>query len=241
MIEDINYSKPLSAEFFDCAEGALLIDFGPSYNTDLSLAILDLGASLAALELSGIKESVPALSSLTVFYDPLELSREDLVAEIKSFCKSGHSSAVAGRDWEIPVIYGGKRGPDLGEVARAVSVTADAVINLHTSTFYHVYMLGFLPGFAYLGDLPEPLHLPRRAVPRSNVPAGSVAIAANMTAIYPLESPGGWHVIGYTPIVLWDMAASDRPLLAPGDRVRFAPISESEAVAGCHPRLLEKA
>ncbi len=241
MMEDINHSKPLSPEFFDCAEGALLVDFGPSYNKDLSLAILGIGARLTALELSGIKECVPALKSLTVFYDPLELSRNRLVAEIQSLCKSGHSSAAAGRDWEIPVVYGGKGGPDLQEVAQGTGMTAGAVIGLHTSASYHVYMLGFLPGFAYLGDLPEPLHLPRQPVPRSNVPAGSVAIAANMTAVYPLESPGGWHVIGFTPIVLWDMAASDRPLFAPGDKVRFAPISECEAVAGCQPRLLEKA
>ncbi len=90
-------------------------------------------------------------------------------------------------------------------------------------------MLGFLPGFAYMGDLPEPLRLPRRATPRARVPAGSVAIAAEMTSVYPLESPGGWHLIGSTPILLWDMARHDEPLLKPGDKVRFAPVSGSEA------------
>ena len=139
------------------------------------------------------------------------------------------TAAGPGRTFEIPVLYGGEAGPDLDEVAARAGIAAQEAARLHASQLYHVYMLGFLPGFAYLGSVPEPLRLPRRATPRARVPAGSVAIASDMTAVYPLESPGGWHLIGSTPVVLWDMARQDEPLLKPGDRVRFVPIDDVEA------------
>ncbi|MBI4723608.1 MAG: 5-oxoprolinase subunit PxpB [Rhodomicrobium sp.] len=219
----------LHPAFFDCAESALLVDFGLEHSKALSLAILDLSERLERAGLAGVRESVPALSSLTVFYDALELPGERLAAEIEALCKMEPDARAHGKAWEIPVVYGGEAGPDLKEAAARAGLTEDEALRLHAAQLYHVYMLGFLPGFAYLGDLPEPLRLPRRATPRARVPAGSVAIAADMTAIYPLESPGGWHLIGFTPVVLWDMARRQEPLLKPGDRVRFVAISEAEA------------
>jgi KipI family sensor histidine kinase inhibitor len=138
-------------------------------------------------------------------------------------------AAGHGRTWELPVVYGGESGPDLGEVAERAGISPEEAVALHAAPTYHVYMLGFSPGFAYLGDLPQALQLPRRATPRARLPAGSVAIASDMTAIYPLESPGGWHLIGNTPVALWDMARRDEPLLMPGDQVRFKPVSEEDA------------
>ncbi len=129
----------------------------------------------------------------------------------------------------MPVVYGGEGGPDLKGVAEGSSLTEQEVIALHAGTLYQVYMLGFLPGFAYLGDVPAPLRHPRRSTPRASVPAGSVAIAADMTAIYPLESPGGWHLIGWSPVVLWDMGRHKEPLLKPGDWVKFCPVTAREA------------
>src|SRR5262249_27284071 len=134
----------------------------------------------------------------------------------------------------LPVVYGEDAGPDLSDVAARLGMLPEEVIDLHTAQTYHVYMLGFAPGFAYLGDLPQALRLPRRGTPRARVPIGSVAIASDMTAIYPLESPGGWHLIGITPLVLWDMARRDEPLLMPGDHVRFKPINAEEAEALRH-------
>ncbi len=125
--------------------------------------------------------------------------------------------------------YGGGGGPDLTEAAERAGLSVDDAVALHAGAVYDVYMLGFLPGFAYLGDLPDALRLPRRATPRARVPAGSVAIAAEMTAIYPLESPGGWHLIGSTPVRPWDMSLRREPLFRPGDRVRFQPVSLAEA------------
>ncbi len=221
----------LSFTFFDCAESALLVDFGDRYSKRLSLEILNVSEGLAKRALPGLKESIPALSSLTVFYDPLLLPKERLTAEIAALCSTGQPIAPASRTWELPVIYGGEGGPDLEEVASRTGMTASEASSLHAAQLYQVYMLGFLPGFAYLGDLPEPLRLPRRSTPRARVPAGSVAIAADMTAIYPLESPGGWHLIGSTPIVLWDIARQDEPLLKPGDGVRFMEVDSREVEA----------
>lgn len=219
----------LCPTFFDCAESALLVDFGPQHAKQLSLAILEVAELLAAESLRGLQETIPALSSLTVLYDPLELSRDRIIHEIERLCETRTRAPECGRLWEIPVAYGGCGGPDLAEAAQQAGLSVDTAIALHASTLYDVYMLGFLPGFAYLGDLPEALRLPRRATPRARVPAGSVAIAAEMTAIYPLESPGGWHLIGSTPVALWDMSRRQKPLFRPGDRVRFQHVSLAKA------------
>jgi KipI family sensor histidine kinase inhibitor len=220
---------PLHPKFFDCAESALLVDFGLRYDKSLSLSVLTVSEQLEKAALPGFKESIPALSSLTVFYDPLELPKNRLVEEIEALCKMEGPPPAHGQTWEIPVAYGGRGGPDLSDAAHRAGLAEDALVSLHSGQLYHVYMLGFLPGFAYLGDLPEQLRLPRRSTPRARVPVGSVAIASDMTAIYPLESPGGWHLIGYTPVMLWDMTRRTEPLFKPGDRVRFAPVSETKA------------
>jgi len=235
-------------QFFDCAESALIVDFGVHYDRSLSLMILGLSEQLIAAGLPGFVESIPALSSLTIFYDPLELPRQQLVLKLEELCQSRNLPPASIRKWEIPVAYGGEAGPDLSDAASRIRLTEDDVINLHSGQFYHVYMLGFLPGFAYLGDLPKQLRLPRRSTPRAQVPQGSVAIASDMTAVYPLESPGGWHLIGCTPVALWDMGRQETPLFQPGDQVRFKPVTHAEAqalreqvVAGWQPKPLEVA
>jgi len=221
----------LQPKVFDCAESALLVDFGPVRDTSLSLAIFQISERLYATGLEGYRESIPGLSSLTICYDPLLLSKERLVEAIESACETLDGTGVAARLWTIPCLYGGATGPDLGDVARAAGISEAEVIALHAGEVYVVSMLGFLPGFAYLSGLPERLRLPRRATPRARVPAGSVAIAADMTAVYPLESPGGWHLIGWSPVPMWDMARRDAPLLRPGDHVRFQPVGADEADA----------
>ena len=179
--------------------------------------------------LPGLKESIPALSSLTVLFDPLELSKERIVQEITHLCEVSGEGPDFARTWEVPVVYGGETGPDLEEVALRAGITEEETVALHAGRDYFVYMLGFLPGFAYLGDLPKKLEMPRRATPRTRVPAGSVAIASGMTAIYPLESPGGWHIIGYTPIMPWDLKRRKEPLFQAGDWVCFKPVEAREA------------
>ncbi|TMJ63293.1 MAG: 5-oxoprolinase subunit PxpB, partial [Alphaproteobacteria bacterium] len=126
--------------------------------------------------------------------------------------------------WHVPVCYEGEFAPDLAQVARLTGLMPNDVVALHSGTRFHVYMLGFLPGFPYMGDLPPQLALPRRADPRLRVPAGSISIATSLTAIYPYESPGGWHLIGATPIRMFDPERPKPALFAPGDAVSFQPI-----------------
>jgi KipI family sensor histidine kinase inhibitor len=131
----------------------------------------------------------------------------------------------------VPVCYEDEFAPDLPEVAARLGLSPADVVALHSGTQYHVYMLGFLPGFPYLGDLPEALALPRRADPRLSVPAGSVSIALTLTAIYPYQSPGGWHLIGTTPIRLFDAARPQPALFAPGDTILFEPVAAARFAA----------
>jgi KipI family sensor histidine kinase inhibitor len=195
--------------------------------------ILALATALREKKIAGMIECVPSLSSLTVTFDPLKLDRDFIVSEAAEVYRHMPPSRSAARVWTLPVVYGGTAGPDLGFVAEKARFSEEETVSLHTSVEYTVYTLGFLPGFAYLGDVPDALRLPRRSSPRAAVPAGSVAIAANMTAIYPLESPGGWNIVGRTSVPLWDFARMQEPLLKPGDKVRFqaVPVAEQEAVA----------
>ena len=164
-----------------------------------------------------------------VCYDPLVLPAAALVAHIDELMQGGlEGSEAFGRCWSLPVCYDSAFAPDLDHVAALTGLSAAQVIERHSALTYHVYMLGFLPGQAYMGDLPAELVLPRRETPRPKVPAGSLAIATTMTCIFPLETPCGWHLIGRSPVALWENAPSPRALLAPGDKVTFGPVSLRE-------------
>ena len=151
-------------------------------------------------------------------------SRAELQRAIEPLLDPGDNPRAGARLWHVPVCYEGEFAPDLPDVARLTQLTPNDVIKLHSGTRFHVYMLGFLPGFPYMGDLPPQLALPRRADPRLRVPAGSISIATSLSAIYPYESPGGWHLIGATPIRIFDPERPRPALFAPGDAVRFQPI-----------------
>jgi inhibitor of KinA len=184
----------------------------------------------------GFVDLVPAFVSIVVHYDPLAASiggRTTPHERITGFLKDlldglDVEELGAPRRVEIPVCYGGDLGPDLDDVARAHEMTPDEVVALHTAGDYLVYMIGFMPGFAYLGGLDERLATPRRDTPRTAVPAGTVGIGGRQTGVYPLVSPGGWNLIGRTPVKIFDIARDEPTLLATGDRVRFRPISRAE-------------
>ncbi|HXC91921.1 MAG TPA: 5-oxoprolinase subunit PxpB [Stellaceae bacterium] len=214
----------MPVRFLSVGDRALAVEFGDAVDRGLSRRVLRLERALRAARLAGVVESVPSFRSLLVHYDPLAASRADLEAAIAGLLGRDADAAATTRLWRIPVCYAGELAPDLDEVARLTGHTPAEVASLHSSVRYHVYMLGFLPGFPYLGDLPAGLALPRRADPRVRVPAGSIAIATSLTAIYPYESPGGWHLIGATPVRLFDQARTPPALLAAGDAVRFEPI-----------------
>jgi inhibitor of KinA len=204
---------------------ALVIDFGNRIEIDLSNKVLALAQRLDALHLDGVLETVPTIRSLSVYYEPLTIPAAALEGHIIEILEDLRDVAVEGRHWQIPVCYDPQVAPDLAEVVERCKLTVDQVIELHSSATYHVYMLGFLPGLAYLGDLPERLMLPRRTTPRPRIPAGSLGMAAKMTCIFPMATPCGLHLIGRSPAALWDPNLENGALLAAGDKVRFIPVT----------------
>jgi KipI family sensor histidine kinase inhibitor len=183
-------------------------------------------AAVARGELPGVIETMPTFRSLTVLYDPLLATRGELDAALLALAQDDRPAAdQAARRWHLPVCYGGEHGADLDAVAGAVALAPRAVVELHAATEFTVYMIGFMPGFPFLGDLPRALNVPRLREPRLRVPAGSVAITTGLTSVYPWESPGGWQLIGRCPVPLFDARAERPSLLAPGDRVRFEEVS----------------
>ena len=184
--------------------------------------------------LPGVREVVPAFCSLTVHYDPVALRGagppfDTLRARLMTLLSERNEAGrPPGKTVEIPVCYGGDYGEDLGELALAHELAPARLIELHTAPTYFVGMLGFAPGFPYLAGLDERLITPRRATPRARVPAGSVAIGGEHTGIYPLESPGGWHLLGRTPLTLFRVQRDPPSLLQAGDRVRLVPIDPEE-------------
>jgi KipI family sensor histidine kinase inhibitor len=175
-----------------------------------------------------VVDVVPGMNNLTIVFDPLATSAEALAPLLGDAWLTAAEADTVGRDIEIPVEYGGDAGPDLAAVAAHTGLSADEVVERHAAGEYIVFFVGFKPGFAYLGGLDATLHTPRRAVPRLEVPAGSVGIGGAQTGIYPSSAPGGWQLIGRTPRVLFDPAVQPpTTLLLPGDRVRFT-------IAGVH-------
>ena len=207
---------------------ALVVDFGNRVDLKLSAKVLALGRRLDELHLDGIIETVPTARSLSVYYEPLSISAAALQEHIVDILDHLPEAAVTGRRWDIPVCYEGEFALDLREVAERCNVSMGQVIELHSSVTYHVYMLGFLPGLAYLGDVPERLALPRRITPRPHIPAGSLGMGGRMTCVFPMDTPCGWHVIGRSPVALWDQRLANGAVLTAGDKVTFKPVSLRE-------------
>jgi KipI family sensor histidine kinase inhibitor len=217
----------MQVRFLSAGDRAMVVEFGDRVDRALSEGVLHLNAAIRSERLAGVVETVPTFRSLMIYFDPLVTSQSDLQHTIEGLLDCERGSRPAATQWRIPVCYEGEFAPDLTEVARLTGLTPAGVVALHSGSRYHVYMLGFLPGFPYMGDLPPELALPRRADPRLRVPAGSISIATSLTAIYPYESPGGWHLIGVTPIRLFDIERPRPALLAAGDAVVFEPIDRA--------------
>ena len=218
----------MNVRFLPAGDTALVVEFGDRIDRLLSNRVLRLSALVRAAQLPGVIETVPTFRSLMVHYDPFATDSGSLTNAIENLLDNERSEATPITLWHVPACYAASHAPDLADVAQRTGLGTEEIVGLHSKTQFHIYMIGFVPGFPYMGELPAPLVLPRRADPRVRVPAGSIAIATNMTAIYPLESPGGWHLIGSTPIRLFDLRRSRPALLSAGDAVRFEPVSVRE-------------
>ncbi|MBZ5579383.1 MAG: 5-oxoprolinase subunit PxpB [Acidobacteriia bacterium] len=208
------------------SDGSLLVSFGDAISIEAHQQVLRLTDAFAELPL-GIRNLHPAFASVLIDFDPRRRSHADVEALVRErMAAPAAASSAESRLVEIPVCYDGADGPDLEDVARHTGLDAARVVELHASAEYLVYFLGFSPGFPYLGGMPAELATPRLPAPRKRVPAGSVAIGGAQTGIYPMESPGGWRLIGRTSRRLFDPAAEPPALLRMGDRVRFVPVKE---------------
>jgi inhibitor of KinA len=217
-----------TARYLPVGDKAVLVEFGSEISPDINRQVHAFDRAVAYLGLPGVEECVPTYRSLLVYYDPATVSYERVVLALKDLeARVGaFGDTSRGQRVEVPVTYGGEYGPDLEYVARYHHLSESDVIRLHTSRDYHVYMIGFVAGFPYLGEVPDEIATPRLSTPRLRVPAGSVGIAETQTGIYPCEAPGGWQIIGRTPLRLFDVEQSPPAAMRPGDTVKFTPIDK---------------
>lgn len=216
-------------KIFTAGDSSVLIEFGQEISPKINARITALVHLMKAQHIEGVTDMIPAFASLLVNYDPRVISYSMLRERLEKLLKLEVSEeASAARVFEIPVCYGGEYGPDLQNIADHAGLTPQEVIDIHCSKDYLIYMLGFLPGFSYLGGLDERIHTPRLANPRIRIPAGSVGIGGSQTGIYPLDSPGGWQLLGLTPVKTYDPDREVPILFEAGDYIRFVPVTQDQ-------------
>jgi inhibitor of KinA len=215
--------------FRPMGDRALIVEVGDEIDRAVNQKVRELFLRIEKEQIQGIMDLVPTYRSVMVVYDPLTIPQVSLQRRIKDLWdRAGESNLPNPKVLEVPVVYGGKHGPDLEWVASYHHLSPEDVVHLHMQPTYQVYMIGFTPGYPYLGEVPEAISTPRRETPRTVVPRGSVAIAQRQTGIYPVQSPGGWHILGWTPLTLFDAGKWPPSLLELGDFVRFFAIREDE-------------
>ena len=219
--------KPTISPVGDCA---ISIDFGQVIDPKINRQIRQVIEQIKVLQLDGIIELVPTYCALLVQYDAMVYTYSDICKILEPTLQESvmDSANELVTIVEIPTVYGGEFGPDLGFVASYNHISEDEVVSIHSGTDYLVYMLGFIPGFTYLGGMDPRIATPRLSSPRTLIPAGSVGIAGEQTGTYPSESPGGWQIIGRTPVTMYDMSKKQAALLQAGDYVRYVSIDENE-------------
>jgi inhibitor of KinA len=210
-------------------DSVLVVEFDEVIDAAVNARAIACAAAIQAADLSGVRDVVPTYRSVAVYFDPLRTDRAALDASVARAARDdAREQTAAGAAVRVPVCYGGDLGPDLPGVAAFASMDADAVVRAHTAATYRVFVVGFVPGFAYLGTVDRRIAMPRRSTPRVRVPAGSVGIAGVQTGIYPMETPGGWQLIGRTPVKPFDPDRADPFLMKAGDAVQFYAIDRGE-------------
>lgn len=218
-------------KFLCQGDTALVVEFGDKIDPELNRRVHRLSRKIRRECMQLIEAVVPTYRSLLVFFDPLQVERTALIEKISAMAENMQNEP--GTDFGaktviIPTLYGGESGPDIEFVAEHNHLTIDDVIRIHTSVPYRIYMMGFTPGFPYLGGMSEKIATPRLTTPRTHIPAGSVGIAGMQTGLYPVESPGGWRLIGRTPLSVFDPQGKPPFLYGAGDFLQFEAISEPE-------------
>ena len=220
------YSKPIIRIMGD---RSILVEIGDQIHREVNLDVRKLYHQIVSLDLIAIEDVVPCYASVLIVFDPLRMSHTALCSLIRGLAAGENPVRIPEpRTLKVPVVYGGEFGPDLNWVAEVHGLQPEDVIRIHSGVEYYVYMIGFTPGYPYLGEVPDAIMTPRRATPRTRVPKGSVGIARKQTGIYPVESPGGWQIIGRTPMELFTPSQWPPTQLELGDRVVFQPIDEKE-------------
>lgn len=215
--------------FLPLGDAAVTVELGDEIGPAVHERVVEFASLVRRQSWTGVLDIVPTYRSVTVHVDPLRLDVSALMDLLRSLPRSASRRTLSsGTAHTIPVLYGGAGGPDLEDVAAFAGLSVAETVRLHASIEYRVYMLGFSPGFPYLGTVPKPIAMPRLPTPRTTVPAGSVGIAGSQTGIYPIATPGGWRLIGRTPLRLYRPADSSPFLFSPGDLVRFEPVGPEE-------------
>jgi inhibitor of KinA len=219
----------MESRIIPAGENAWLIELPERMDAEVNERAIGIAAAVERALLPDVTDVVVGYRSVMVYLDPLSDSRLSMRSRLDAIvAKPSPSNAVVGHKVEVPVCYGGKYGPDLAELAEFANCSAEQVIEMHANAEYRVFVVGFMPGFAYMAPVDPRISAPRRTSPRLKVPAGSVAVAAGQTGVYPAETPGGWHLIGRTPLKPYDPTRANPFLFHPGDRVRFRRIDEGE-------------
>jgi KipI family sensor histidine kinase inhibitor len=212
-----------------CGDSALVLQIGEKIDAEANSRIIALAAELEASTPPGVLEIVPTYRSLLLRYDPERIRGAELEQRLLEAFEHPATAGSAGRLWTVPCLYGGEVGQDLEELAAMKGLSPQEVIALHAGAEYRIYMIGFAPGFAYLGGLPEILHTPRLLNPRQNIPAGAIGIGGQQSNINSVAGPSGWRFIGWTPVQSFDSARPEPFLFRAGDRIRFRPIDAEES------------
>jgi KipI family sensor histidine kinase inhibitor len=214
-----------SFRIIPAGDAALIVEFADRMDPQINASAVALSAAIDAASIAGVRDVLPTYRSVAVHFDPLRIDYHGLIERLQK-----EASGLVIQQEEVlepirvPVIYGADSGPDLSEIAQFAGITENDVVDIHSSRTYRVFMLGFVPGFTYMGTVDSRIAIRRKAAPRLRVPAGSVGIAGLQTGIYPAAIPGGWQIVGRTPIEPYDPARAEPFLFKPGDQVRFYPI-----------------